>query len=204
MRAQFLQRLSAARARAAAVLLAFGEQRHRAVEADGEHILGRFQRGIAAVMLQIRPEAAEARHDRLADFGMQAHFARQRQQLQRCFQIDRLGGEALWECRPARGFSPFAAQLHIGSEAPDFSAISSPVSGSMPSTRGSAVAVLIAAPHLARVAAFGIIRAADEGAELAELQIEPAIAAGGTGARIAAVVALREHMRARGFRRARR
>src|SRR6202023_3735311 len=46
-----------------------------------------------------------------------------------------------------------------------------------------------------RIAAFGIIRAADEGAEFGEFQPQPAVAAGRAYARIGAVLARREQMR---------
>ena len=63
----------------------------------------------------------------------------------------------------------------------------------------AAIAVLAGHGELAGVAALGIVRAADEGAELAELQRQPAVAAGRALARIAALGAGREDVRAEQF-----
>ena len=66
----------------------FTAQYDRAIDTDGEDILGRFQRGIFAFMRDIRSEPAKAGGDRLFGFGMQADFARQRQEAQRGVEID--------------------------------------------------------------------------------------------------------------------
>src|SRR5262249_23943553 len=49
VRSQFLQRLRRART-AAAFFFSFGEQRHRAVDADRERVLGRLERRISALV----------------------------------------------------------------------------------------------------------------------------------------------------------
>src|SRR6266566_2377016 len=126
-------------------------------------------------MRKIRSEAAEARHDRFAGFGMKPHFARQRQKLQRLFQIHRLGREALGNAGALRLLA--IAQLHIGTEAPRFQRDFLAALGIDAERARLRAAILLAPPQLARVAAFGIIRTADEGAKFSELEIEPAIAA---------------------------
>ncbi len=66
----------------------FGQQRHGAVYADREDVLEAFEVGVSAIMEHERAIAADAGRDRLAALGMQAHLARQSQELQRTFQID--------------------------------------------------------------------------------------------------------------------
>src|SRR6185437_3815198 len=74
----------AQRRRAApATLLRLGEQRHRAAEADGEHVVVLAQRLVEVLVLDVRAEAADGGDDLLAGVGMKAKLARQRQQLER-------------------------------------------------------------------------------------------------------------------------
>ena len=70
-----------AAARAFGFLL--GDQRHRAIEADGEDLFGGIEIGVGLAVLDVRTEAADAGLDRLAVFGVLADFARQRQQRER-------------------------------------------------------------------------------------------------------------------------
>src|SRR5690606_39796201 len=58
------------------------------VDADGEDILHRFEIGIAAVMKQEGPIAANPGRNHLPGFGMKPDIARQREQRQRLFEID--------------------------------------------------------------------------------------------------------------------
>ena len=70
----------------------------------------------------------------------------------------------------------------------------------MPSSRGCAAAASsVALAELAREAAFGIIRAADEGAEAAQLQAQFALAAARADARAGAVRVRREDVRTQDF-----
>ena len=95
-----------------------GENIHRTVDADGEHVLRRVEVRIGAVMQHEGSEAAEIRHDRLAGFGMDADFARQRQKLQRLFERDVLGLLALGD-RGTLWLLAFdrLAKLQIGAKA---------------------------------------------------------------------------------------
>ena len=55
------------------------DQRHRAIEADVEHLIAGFQARIGLFVTHERAEAADAGGDRLAGFRMFSDFARQRQ-----------------------------------------------------------------------------------------------------------------------------
>ena len=86
--------------------LDFRDQGHRAVEPDGQNLLG-VDLGVFAIVLQIGAVAAEAGDDRLAALGMKADLARQRQKLERIVQVTAaastpLGSEA------RLGLSPFS------------------------------------------------------------------------------------------------
>ena len=102
---------------------------------------------------------------------MQPDLARQRQQLQRPLEIDRRRIDALRHATNASASRPLrlrraARRARIG---PVRSVTARPVSGSKPSDLPSAVdfTVARAGPELPRVAALGIVAAADEGAVLA-------------------------------------
>src|SRR5262249_5129787 len=68
-------------AAAAALVGALGalllDQRHGAVESDGEHVVACRQIGIGLAVLHVGPEAADAGNDRLAVVGMLADLARE-------------------------------------------------------------------------------------------------------------------------------
>ena len=53
------------------------DQRHGAVEPDGEHVVARRQIGVGLAVLHVGPEAADAGNDRLAVVGMLADLARE-------------------------------------------------------------------------------------------------------------------------------
>ena len=69
----------------------------------------------------------------------------------------------------------------------------------MPSVRRGRAFAVGADGELAREAAIGIVRAADECAELADLERKPAIGAGGAFARVGAVALVGEDVRAQHF-----
>src|SRR5205807_2028414 len=59
----------------------FSNQRHRAIEADVEHLIAGLQARIGLFVAHERAEAADAGGDRLAGLRMFSDFARQRQQI---------------------------------------------------------------------------------------------------------------------------
>ena len=79
----------------AGIELLLGDQRHRAVEADGEHVVAGFEIGVGLAVLDVGAEAADAGQDRFAVLGMLADLARQRQQAERAVEIDVVGLTAL-------------------------------------------------------------------------------------------------------------
>src|SRR5262249_36499815 len=146
-------------------------------------------------------EAADAGEDRLAGFRMAPEFARQREQAERAVEVDVVKGNAARNASALRllavdGFAelhggpkPAAAQRHFKS------------GGGIFAQALVAVFRIALAGHRerAREAALGIIRAADEGAKLAELEREPAAFAARAFARIDAVGARRENVRRQHF-----
>src|SRR5687768_12573740 len=74
--------------RAAAICRRFGELDHRCIHPRFEHLRGRLEPGIFAVMRQVRPVAADRRSDRIAGLGMIADRARQLEELERPFEIE--------------------------------------------------------------------------------------------------------------------
>src|SRR5206468_7036797 len=122
---------------------------------------------------------AETCGDRLTALRMLADLARQRQQFERDLKLDIAGRGALRDAR-ALGLLAFGvilgfAELDVGPEPagldPDVAAGFGILAKR---TVGGGLAV---GGELTGVAAFRIVRAADEGAELAGLEIEPAVAA---------------------------
>ena len=172
------------------------DQVHRAVEPHGEDFLDIGQVGVCAVMQHERSVAPDAGSDRLARLGMQADFARKRQQLQGLFEGEAVGRPALGQRRALRFGS--VAQLYIWAEP-------SRLQGNLEAAFGIGAEDAVAGPgfgraagcrigKLHRVAALGIVRAADEGAELAQLQRELAFAAVRAATRVGAVGLGREDM----------
>ena len=201
--------LTAARPRPAR--LGLGQQRHGAVHADLEHALVGRDRLVLGAMLDVGPEAADAGQDLLAVLGMRSELARQRQQRQRLLQGDLVGRHALQQRLP------LGLLLALGLAELDVEAVGAVAQGHRLAghridaqelraveigARGG-IGVGIDDAELAGEAALRIVRAADEGAELAELQAEPAVGAGRAVARaLAAIVVGREEVRARAPRRA--
>ena len=196
---------------AAAGRLGLGQQRHGAVHADLEHALVGRDGLVLGAVLDVRAEAADAGQDLLAVLGMRPQLARQRQQGERLLQSDVVRRHALEQRLP------LGLLLALGLAELDVEAVGAVAQGHdlaghrigaqhlRPVEVGArgGVGLGIDDAELAREAAVRIVRAADEGAELAELQAEPAVGAGRAVARaLAAVVVGREEVRARAPRRA--
>jgi hypothetical protein len=150
-------------------------------------------------MLDERPVAAEPGGDRLAGLGMQADLARQRQQLEREIEVDLLGRHALGQRGAVGLFVVRPGALHVRAEAARVQRDRLPgpgIGAELDALRRHAFPVaVLAIAELAREAALGIVGAADEGAEAAELQRQLAGAAGRALARRRAVLAGREDVR---------
>src|SRR5262249_55224571 len=82
--------------------------RDRAIEADVEALVAGFKAGVGLLVLDERPEAAEACGDRLTGLGMLADLARQRQQFERELELDITGRGAL---RDAGAFRLLALRI---------------------------------------------------------------------------------------------
>ena len=131
-------------------------------------------------MTHERAEAADAGGDRLAGLRMFSDFARQRQQLQGQFELHVAGRHVLRDAGApglfALGIILLLAELDVGAEA---SGLHRHVEIGFRVLAEDAVGAGFAVGgQRAGVAAFRIVRAADEGAELSGLQIELAGAAG--------------------------
>src|SRR5262249_10789648 len=135
----------------------------------------------------------------LAVVGMLADLARERKQSERAVEIDVVGGEALRQAG-ALGLLAFGrfAELDVWPEAAraqrHFQPARRVLAELFHPAVGSAVGA-VAGRELARVAALGVIGAADETAEFAELEREPAGLATRAFARIGTVRARRKQMR---------
>src|ERR1700722_20286331 len=68
-----------------------GDQRHRPVLSDREHVVAGLEIGVGLAVLHIGTEAPDAGQDRLAVVGMLADLARQREEAERAGQIDIVG-----------------------------------------------------------------------------------------------------------------
>src|SRR3981189_1359109 len=141
-----------------------GDQRDGAVEADGEDLVDILDIGVGLAVQHIGTEAADARLDGLAVLRMQPDLARQRQQLERQLEVDRGGLGALGQSG-ALGLLAVLdrlAELDIGPEAaraqcnlePGLRVVAELLGGFHAVSRGR---------ERTRVAAFRIVRAADEG-----------------------------------------
>ncbi len=166
------------------------------VEADGEHLFHIREVGVLAVVQDERPVAAEAGGDRLARLGVEADVARQGQQLQRLFERQAARLPAFGEGRTFRLAT--VSKLHIWPEAAG-------LQEHLEAALGIGAEHAIAGARLRRatgggigklqgVAALGVVGAADEGAELAQLQRQLALAAVRAVAGIGAVGLGREDM----------
>ena len=178
------------------------DQRHRPVETDRQQVFVRAERGIAAVVAQIRPVPAETRGNRLSGPGMGADIARQRQKRQCLVERDLLRIHRL-EQRDAFGFllalALGLARLHVEAVGPLAQGYRFPgflILAHLPGS-GRDFGVLGVDRERPREGAFRIGRATDERAVAAELEPEAAVGAGRAGSRVAAVpVVGREEMRA--------
>ena len=174
-----------------------GDQRHRAIEPDVEHLVAGLEAGIGLLMAHERPEAAEAGRDRLAGLRMLADLARQRQQLQRQFEFDVAGRHVLRNAGALRlfalGIILLLAELDIGAEP---SGLHHDVEiGRRILAEDAVGAGFAVGGERTGVAAFRIVGAADEGAELSGLEVELAGAAGRALPEIAAILARRIDVR---------
>src|SRR5690606_34515484 len=172
------------------------EQRNSPVKPDAADIIRRCKIGIGTVMQQEGAVAADAGGNHLAGFRMGAHVPRQRQERYGAFAVDAVRRPSLGQAR-APGLLAFAA-LHIGAEAAGAQRDLLAGEGvraehlvAVQSCFGIATFRSVFA-KLARVAAFGIVGAADEGAVAAKLQRQPARPASRAEAGIAAILTRRE------------
>src|SRR5262249_44798000 len=160
----------AASARPLGALL--GNERHRSIETDSEHVFRRFEIGVCLAVLNIGSEPANAGADRLAILGMAAHFARQRKQSERALQIDLIRRGSFRQPSAARFLAiDRFAKLQIGAEATaaqrHFEARLWILAEDLGADIGRTIGRDRERP---RVAAFRITGAADKSAELAQLE----------------------------------
>src|SRR3954452_6149461 len=150
-------------------------------------------------MLDIRAETADAGQDRLPVIGMLADLARKREQSKRALEIKIVGRQTFRQAG-ALGLLTLdrLAELHVGPEPARAQRHFEAAHGILAELFHAPVRAAIGAiarRELAGVAAFGIIRAADEAAELAELEREFSGLAIRALARVGAVRARRKQMR---------
>src|SRR6185312_10299868 len=175
MRADRAQRLGGA---AAARGLGLRQQRDRAVHADLQHALVGRDRLVFAAVPDVRTEPADAGQYGLAVLGVGPELARQRQDGERLLERELVRRHALQE-RGALGLV-----LALGFAELDVETVRAVTQRHLLAGRR------VDAQHLRLVEVgaggrvlLGIVRAADEGAEPAELQAQPAVAAGRAVAR---------------------
>ena len=168
-----------------------------AVHADREHLVHLGQVRIEPAVPDIGSVAPDSGLDRLAIRRMRSDLARQAEQGQRLFEVHRLARPALGQRGARRLGGRFGrlAALDIGPEAPRFQPdVIATLLAEHPV--GAAFRLAVRRRKRPRVAAFGIVRAADEGATRARrLQGQPSVAAGRAGARVGAVLARRKEVR---------
>ncbi len=175
-----------------------GDQRDGTVQTDIEHLIAGLEAGIGLLVLHERPEPAEAGGDRLPGFRMLADLARQRQQLQRQFEINIAGRGPLRNPGALRllalGVILLLAELDVGAEPTSLHGDVEP--GVRIGAEHAVGALGTVGRERPGVAAFRIVRAADEGAELAGLEVKPASAAGRALSDVAAIRTRRIDVRA--------
>src|SRR5690348_1303597 len=191
----------AQRRRAApATLLRLGEQRHRAVEADGEHVVVLAERLVEILMLDVWAEAATGGDDLLAAVGMEAELARQGQKLQRRGEIDFHRRRAFGQAHALGLLALVAfAALDVGAVRALAHADGKVGRGidaelARPGSQLVTVPVAVLEGERPRIAAIGIVRAADEGAKLAEAEVEASDVAARAEPRVVAVGRRREEV----------
>src|SRR5262249_48852055 len=118
MIAEWASGIGAEAASLARLQLLLRDQRHRAIEADGEHIITGLKIGVRLAMLDVGAEAADTGQDRLAILGMLADCAWQRKEAERALQIDVVGRETLGDAGALGLLAVHGlAQLDVGAEA---------------------------------------------------------------------------------------
>src|SRR5262245_2817523 len=182
--AQNLARVGAKTAALLWVGLFLGDQSDGAIETDGEDVVAFLQVCVDLAVFDVRAETSDAGDDRLAVFGRQSDFARQRQQTERFLQVNIVGRHTFWNSG-ALGLFDFGfflaplrfrrldllAELQIGP-------VAAPAQGHLkPGVRILTQDLLAlnavgARRDLSREIAFRIVRAADESAKAAGLQRE--------------------------------
>ncbi len=196
----------AKRCRSAAFLRRFFvDQRHGAVEADGEHVLVRSQGDIPAVIAEIGAEPANSGGDCLAGFRMVADRSGEGEQRQGDFERNLARRMRFRQCCALRLDLVFAlafrfAELHIAAERPlaqrDRLAAFLVIAKLYRKDHGGIV-VVIAGYNRQRacIAAVRIVAAADKGTAPPEFESQPPRFADRALARVRAVFARREEMR---------
>ena len=187
----------------AAGSLRLGQQGHGAVHADVEHTLVGRDGFVFRPVLHVGAEAADAGQDDFAILGMRPQFARQREQRQRLLQ-GHVGRRHVAQQRLALGLLLALRFAELDVEAVGALAqrdllagdrIDSQDLGAVKTLAACRVGVGIDDAELPREAAFRRVGAADEGAELAELEPQAAVRAGRAIARVlAAIVVGREEV----------
>ena len=149
-------------------------------------------------MFQIGAEPADPGGDRLAGFGVAAELARQGQQAQRRIENDIGRPHRARQRDPLRLAAVVAlAELDVMTVWPLLQRDGLAARGIAAERRVGAAGLALAVDREgAGVAALRIIRAADKGAEAAELQAQPALAAAGAQPRVGPRAVLREEMAA--------
>src|SRR6185312_14763278 len=141
-------------------------------------------------MLDVGPVAAEARHDRFARFRVQAHLARQREKRESLAKFEALRVGAFGD-RSAFGLllAILLAELNIRTEAAGAEAHVEPGLGigAEHFRFGESRLLAVGVGELPGKAAVGVIGAADESAELADLEAQAPNGARRTGPGIGAL-----------------
>src|SRR5208337_2184235 len=152
-------------------------------------------RGIHRPHPHIRAEAADAGLDRITCLGVDADDARQAEQRNRLLQGQAVAVHALGKRRAARLALLLAlAELHVqavraAADGDLLAGVGMEAERAHPLLQRLGVAVAGLDREAARVLARRVVRAADEAAVAAQLQAQPASAAGRTETRVAAVLA---------------
>src|SRR5216684_2028297 len=190
---------------APAALFGLRQQAHGTIEADGEHVVVLGERLVEVVMLDVGPETADSGYDLLARLGMEAHLARQRQEVQRRGEIDVDRRRALGEGHTLGLLGLVAlATLNVKavrSLAHGDGEVGGRIDAELARSGGQLVAIAVLTVAVLEgerpgVAAVGITRAADKGAELAEPEVEASDVAARAEARVPPIGRRGEEMRA--------